>query len=63
MSNEEIIKEFETIQQMIKNIYGNNYSRYDLLTTFAKIDRIITLMSKKIQETNKLETLDITDND
>lgn len=63
MNNEEMLKEFETIQQMIKNVYGNNYSRYDLLTTLAKIDRIISLMSQKIKESNKLETLEIVDND
>ena len=63
MNNEEMLKEFETIQQMIKNVYGNNYSRYDLLTTLSKIDRIISLMSQKIKESNKLETLEIVDND
>ena len=62
MNNEELLEEFEHIHQMIKNIYGNNYSRYDLLATLAKIDRSISLMSKKIKESNKLETLEITDN-
>ena len=59
MKIEEIYVELKNIQLMIEKIYGNNYSRFDLLRVFNQIYSKISLILKQIKNEKKLETLDM----